>query len=453
VNSIVIPAGAVLCPRANSVISAQAGTQAHQPAQRAFSCAMACALILAVACSGCRSATGEPGRKPWSAANLFGQRDKSRSHWDEEEKYDLYGEANPDRLHLYDLGPGRIGTTLRTRWSSAQDHRKAEKHMAEGERLYNEAITLWESDVESARATTLFRQASRQFELAADNWRDSALEQDALFMQGEASFFANDYMLANRAYEILVSRYAGTPQLDLVESRRFEIAQYWLSLSRDGAGLAVGDHSRPMMGLGREARRVLHRIRLDDPSGKLADDATLALGNAFMEARRYSDAADAYEDLRRTYPGSRHQFLAHKFELQARLAAYRGPDYDGTDLVKAEDVLKTMLRQFPNECEADRDELAETGGQIRHQLAERDWTMAEYYEGRGENRAATHYYNLVAENYDDTSFGGEAGERIAALGGLPPVPKQKAQWLADLFPVKERNKPLIATGDRESILR
>ncbi len=413
---------------------------------------MALSLIV-LASGGCQSATGGARSKPWSMDRLLGKRSREKSHWDEEEKYDLYGEPNPDRMRLYDLGPGRIGTTLKTRFKGGQNHGQAERDFEKGQALYDEAIALWESDVNSPRATTLFRDASRQFEISADNWRDSALEQDALFMQGEASFFANDYVMANRAYEILVSRYSGTPQLDLVEARRFEIAQYWLSLKRQGAGLALGNHSRPMTGLDSEARRILHRIRLDDPTGKLADDATLALGNAFMEAKRYSDAADAYEDLRRTYPRSQHQFLAHKFELEARLAAYRGPNYDGTDVKKAEQVLKSILRQFPDECRDEHDQLAGQGGRIRHLLAERDWTLAEYYEGRGENRAAEHYYTLVAKNYDDTSFADPAGERIAALGGLPPVPEQKAQWLADLFPVKERNKPLIATGDRETILR
>ena len=79
--------------------------------------------------------------------------------------------------------------------------------------------------------------------------------------------------------------------------------------------------------------------------------------------------------------------------------------------------------------------------------------MAQFYEKRGENRAAKYYYAQVSEAYDDTEFASEADERIAALGGKPPVPPQRAKWLADLFPAKERNKPLIATGDRESILR
>lgn len=401
--------------------------------------------------AGCQSVkpSGDGG---WSLANLLGGSAGEDDDW-RSDMTDPFGDPDPDRLLLQDLGPGRLATTVATRFNRSVNQDLAEQLFREGESIYDEAISLLESDSDSSAAAAKFREASGRFERAADNWNNSALEQDALFMQGEASFFANDYLLANRAYEILLKRYPGTPQLDLVEARRFEIAQYWLKLKRTGAGIAFGDNSRPMTGLDKEARRILHRIRLDDPTGKLADDATLALGNAFMEARRYGEAADTYEDLRRTYPGSEHMYLAHKFELQARLEAYRGPDYDGTDLVKAEGVLKSMLKMFPNESRDDIEFLENEGYRIRNLLAERDWTVGKYYEGRGENRAAQYYYAQVADQFDDTQFAGEAEERYAALGDLPEVPAQRAEWFTQLFPIKEKNKPLIPTGDRETILR
>ena len=45
-------------------------------------------------------------------------------------------------------------------------------------------------------------------------------------------------------------------------------------------------------------------MRIDDPTGKLADDATIALANAYFEQERYLDAADTYEDLRVNFPSS-----------------------------------------------------------------------------------------------------------------------------------------------------
>ena len=409
------------------------------------------------AISGCSSVKSGEGSSNWSLGRLLGT--DANAARGEDDEYDVFGEKSPDRMQWGDLSPSRIGTTVQARFSG-QTQEGGEAAFREGKEIYDRALADWSrQDTEAISEETRdalqeqFREAATQFEIAANRWPDSALEHDALFLQGEARFFADDYVLSNRAFEILLNKYSGSRQLDLIEQRRMEIAMYWLSMDRDGAGWAIGDSSRPNSGLDEEGRRILHRIRLDDPTGKLADDATLALANAFFEAGRYADAADAYEDLRQTYPGSSHQFYAHLFELKARLASYRGPNYDGTDLLKAEKIMEAMVRQFPNEIEQERDYLASEATRIRELLAERDWTLGQYYEKRGENRAAKFYYAKVTDNYDDTTLAGEADERIAALGGRPDVPAQKVPWIADLFPVKERNKPLLSPGNRESIFR
>jgi outer membrane protein assembly factor BamD (BamD/ComL family) len=414
--------------------------------------------VLGIAVSGlcgCTSWNKSDRNSRWSLGQVLGtDADASAASQDAvDEDFDVFGERNPDRLQWSDLGPGRIGTTLQARFGGGQDRQAAEAAFREGRRIYDQALESWNEGQRTDELRQQFREASSKFEIAAAKWTGSALEQDALFLQGESSFFADDYVLANRAYEILLNKYSGTRQLDLVEARRFEIARYWLSMENSGEGWDFNNPARPGTGLAKEARRILHRIRLDDPTGKLADDATLALGNAFFEAGLYADAADAYEDLRRTYPGSAHQFHAHLFELKARLAAYRGPDYDGTDLQKAEQLMKALVRQFPREVEAEREYLAREGSRIRELMAERDWTMARYYEKRGENRAARFYYAKITGEFDDTTLASRAEERIAALGGEPDVPAQVAPWLADLFPVKERNRPLLTPGDRDSILR
>ena len=397
--------------------------------------------------SGCKSLQQNGGL---SMANLLGTTTADDT---DIEDFDTFGEKNPDRLMLSDLGPGRIGTTLKSRFGGGNNRASAEESFRKGQQLYDQAIARFENDDRSEETNALFRQAANKFEVAAGQWPNSALQQDALFLQGEARFFANDYVPANRAYEILVNKYSGTKHLDLVESRRYEIALYWLSLARNGEGFTFGSNRRPNSGLAKSARRILHRIRLDDPTGKSADDATLALGNAFFEDGKYADAADAYEDLRKTYPGSPHQFHAHKFELKARLAAYRGAEYDGTDLQHAEKLLKTMIRQFPSEVEAERDYLASEGQRIREMLAARDWEVGNYYASRGENRAAKYYFAKVAGEYEDTQLAESAGERVAEVSDLPAVPEQKLPRLAELFPVKERNKPLLDSSNRGTTLR
>ena len=98
------------------------------------------------------------------------------------------------------------------------------------------------------------------------------MEEDALYRQGESFFFADEYVLANRAYEGIVSQYSGSTYLDTVESRRFAIAQYWLKAAEAQPsilGFNWTDSRLPTTNVAGEARRILHRIRLDDPTGRL----------------------------------------------------------------------------------------------------------------------------------------------------------------------------------------
>ena len=244
--------------------------------------------------------------------------------------------------------------------------------------------------------------------------------------------------------------------MDIVQARRFTIAKYWLDVNRK-----TPDHFltwrpsglRPNRDTGGEALRILDRIRLDDPTGKLADDATLALANGYFEKKRFMDASDTYEDLRRTFPNSEHQFDAHLFELRSRLQSYQGKNYDAANLEKAERLLKTIVTQFPRQADEHREYLSKEAGNIRLQQAERELSMAQYYDNREEYRAATAHYNEIVAEFGDTPIGELAKERITELTGKPPEPEQRLSWLVNLFPEPKSSKPLIPPSVKDTLQR
>jgi outer membrane protein assembly factor BamD (BamD/ComL family) len=134
------------------------------------------------------------------------------------------------------------------------------------------------------------------------------------------------------------------------------------------------------------------------------------------------------------------------FELKSRLNSYQGKNYDADPLLKADKLLKQIVKQFPEQAREEKEYLAKEAGAIRHMLAERDWAMARYFEQQGENRAAKYYYELVERNYGDTSFADEASREIERVAQLPAKPKQYAQWLNDLFPKTDDAKPIIPSN-------
>ena len=373
---------------------------------------------------------------------------------DPDEILDPLGRRQANRLVLDDLTPSQIATTLATKTVFSEDPEAARNSFADGKAMYEQALQELDQDPDSGKHAETFAKAASHFRIASSQWPDSQLDQDALFWQADAFFFADRYVQANRAYETLLVKYPGSDYMDKAEARRFAIAQYWLELAEVESDFALTDPSRPKKGMKAEARRILHRIRLDDPTGKFADDATLALATAYFKQEMWMDAADTYEDLRLNYPGSPHQFHAHLFELKSRLNAYRGESYSADPLIRADKLMKQIVKAFPNEIQSEREYLSQEAALIRHKLAERDWSMAQYYLKKGENRAAQVYLGKITSEFDDTAFANAASEETEKMIGLPAEPSQPAEWFVNLFPDSEaKAKPVITARQTSTTTR
>ena len=136
------------------------------------------------------------------------------------------------------------------------------------------------------------------------------------------------------------------------------------------------------------------------------------------------------------------------------MKAYKGPDYDGTPLAKAEALRKQIATQFPDEASQNSQILAQQGSLITNQLAQRDVEIGQFYERRGENRAAKIYYEKAQTDFGGSVFTNDLGQRIETVANLPPVPKPPAQWVQKIFPDDKPEKSLIpAGGNIGTILR
>ena len=410
---------------------------------------LACVVSASVGCQSLQSRGG----KHYQKKGILGVRGSAAAENELASTVDPLGERTYNRFLLHDISPGQIGTTWAVRTALNEDRQGAEEAYRIGQQQYQSALQTVDADPSGTAHIEQFTTAANSFRLAAGKYPDSQIEHDALFYEGESYFFANRYVQSNRAFENLIGRYSGTRYLDKAEARRFAIAQYWLELAESGSKIKVGDPARPSIGLKTEGKRILHRIRLDDPTGKLADDSTLALANAYFKDELWRDAADTYEDLRINYPGSPHQFHAHLFELKSRVNSYQGSSYDDQPLRQADELLRSIVQQFPAQAKEEQEYLGKEGSLIRNQLAARDWSMAQYFENRGENRAATIYYEQVADEYEDTRLAQMATEQISEIAPLAPEPPKRAQWLVDIFPDTEVAKPVIASRPTDTLTR
>ncbi len=357
-------------------------------------------------------------------------------------------EEEEDNGLLRDVSVLRTVEAVRTRVGLGEDQQLAQQAFTEGEDLFRRQQ---------------YAEAAKQFKHAVARGPGSKLEQDALFYKAESLFFAKQYPDAISAYEKLLKQYPNSSHLNKVIRRQFDIARYWEKYHQYKPHWAITpnalDDTRPLFDTLGRALKTYESIRLNDPTGPLADDAIMATANSHFLRGRYEDADYNYQLLRREYPRSEHQYEAHILGLRCKLHRYQGPDYDDTPLREAKQLVKQLKVQFGGELTGEqRDRLVEDQGEINHQLALRQYKRAKYYDGTKHYSSAKFYYAQIARDYPKTELATASLDRIAELGGKPSHPESRVKWFLNVFPENaERTAiaqvPLVETDNTTRLAR
>jgi len=321
-----------------------------------------------------------------------------------------------------DLSPTKVYNDAKSAVGYGPDEAKAQALLKEGEALF---------------AKKEYDEAASKFKAAGKRWPDSPLQEDAMFMTGESFFFADDYAKAQSSYESLLKKYDNSRHLDTTVKRVFQIGQYWEDMFRKEAHWPVTpnvmDSTQPTFDTFGHALKSYEIVRLNDPTGPLADDSLMATANAYFAKGRFEDAAFHYDVLRNEYPNSQHQAQAHVLAVQSKLQVYQGANYDDTPLSEADEIADQALTQFRGQLGDEATRIAEARNRIVVQQAERQWEMAQYYETKNYFGAARMYYNTILEKYPRTPYAQEARERLAQIQSEPDVPPNRYKWLTDWF--------------------
>jgi len=280
-----------------------------------------------------------------------------------------------------------------------------------------------------------YEDALKCYKIAADRWPDSSLQEDALFMAAECYFQLNRYPKASDTYTKLVKKYENSRYLDLIVKRRFAIGRYWEQRSKQNPikGMNFKDKSMPVWDTVGNTVAIYESIRMDDPTGPLADDATMATANVLFLNGRWEDAGYHYDLIRTEFPQSDFQPQAHLLGMQAKLRSYQGPHYDAKPLMDAKKLGHSLQTQFAAQLPNERENIQQTLKTIDAQIAERDWSLGEFYYGTQHYTAARYYYGEVVKQYPHSRFADLARNRIDEVKDKPPDPKDEIELLANLF--------------------
>lgn len=347
---------------------------------------------------------------------------------------------------LKDVGVNTVVDDIKEQVGMGPDEQQAKLAFEKGEDLFQREK---------------YKDAAKEFKATIARSPNSALAQDAKFALGESLFFSHNYADAVDTYDELLEENPNTKHLDKIIRRQFDIARYWEQHHQSDPHWATTpnmfDDTRPLFDTLGRSLKVYENIRLNDPTGPLADDSIMATANSYFLRGRYNDADYHYELIRTEYPRSEHQFEAHILGLQCKLRKYQGPDYDRTPLLEAKKIVEQIKVQFAgklNDEERKRLQLDEAA--LQKQMAAQDWNLAKYYEENGYNTSAKFYYAKVIRNFSGTPIANDAQQAYAALDGQPGQPPVKLESIINMFPDNAERQaiaqiPMIEDGDTPTI--
>ena len=286
-----------------------------------------------------------------------------------------------------------------------------------------------------------YDEAAEKFYIASWRWPDSTMEEDALFFMGESYFFADRYAKAYDAYALLFKQHENNRYLDTVVQRLYHVGRYWEELDDKEhhwpATPNMTDKTRPHFDTCGNALAAYEFVRLHDPTGPLADYSIMATAGIHFRRGEWEEAAYHYDLLRKDYPKSRFQKDAHLLGLQAKLRVYQGPRYDVTALNDAKDIADQTLKQFHGQLGDEEARVSAERGHIIEMKAEREWTVAQYYDNKKQYLAARKYYQAAIDKYPHTHIAEQSRARLDEIRNEPDNPPERFKWLTLLFERKD----------------
>lgn len=320
-----------------------------------------------------------------------------------------------------------------------------------------------------------FKAAEKRFGKIAKKYKDSQIEEDALFMRAESQFERKRYAAAQDGYDTLFEKFPSTRYMPQSTQRLFTISRVWLrfpevvtsgdieqvdfenpkntplpkaSKEQDQSFQLTRaipilpnafDRTRPVFDTEGRALQALKSIWLHDPTGPLADDALMLTASYHLRKGDHLEADRVYKILRQEYPKSQHLQNAFVLGSHVRLMSYQGEKYDGKALDEARQLKESTLKLYPNSKE--RGHLNSDLAQIEELMAARDWEMVVYYGKKGKPQSVAVYCREIIEKHPDTTYVDRARAKLDELRAEAASPPSFGQRVIGSISRLRRNQP------------
>ncbi|MBL4697311.1 MAG: outer membrane protein assembly factor BamD [Phycisphaerales bacterium] len=144
-------------------------------------------------------------------------------------------------------------------------------------------------------------------------------------------------------FEAVIRDFPSSPYFLKAVEQEFHIGNDYINgLRRRFLGMRY-ENARPT------GEELLIRTQERVPGSQLAEKAAMALADHYYSRRELKLAAEMYSIFRDNYPKSDQVRRAMLREIEANIARFKGPRYDGAGLLDAKLLIEQYQRQFPGE--------------------------------------------------------------------------------------------------------
>jgi len=245
----------------------------------------------------------------------------------------------------------------------------------------------------------------------ADAWIEAneghPLEVEAYLLRGDATAGQQEYYDALFDYEYVIRVYPSSEQFITALEREFQIARIFAGgMKRKWLGMRI-------LSARYEAEELFIRIQERLPGSELGEKAMMALGDLYYEHAEMNSAAEAYELFLENYPRSDLCERAMIRLIYANLATFKGPQYDPTGLIEAQQHIERFRKDYP--VAAERMGSTALTVRSREMLALTQMTQADWYRRRGNSVSAMYMYRKIITDYSDTAAAAISARQLTAM--------------------------------------
>jgi outer membrane protein assembly factor BamD (BamD/ComL family) len=276
-------------------------------------------------------------------------------------------------------------------------------------------------------------EAEKQFAQIAKNRKGTTWGEYSQFYLAESQFQRKKYVDAHDSYERLHADYPATEYRQKLIEREYTIAQLWLAQSDPKAASEKKlpwtgrfDGSLPIIDTQGSGLKALEHVRQNDPTGPLADKAAFQIAEYYMNHSDYESAALYYDQFIAEYRKSPQLQHAQLAAIDARMKAYLGPEYDGSGLEKARELVKQTMSTFPDR-QASFEKLYHTLDVINEAQAEKTFQDGMYYKRVGKVASAEFYFGKIPQRWPSSPWAVQAKAELAQLAKMPRQPSKPSK--------------------------